>query len=166
MKSILLDPKVLSPLYVPEKLSDREKELDTLSSFLKNSVNAFVYGSPGSGKTVMAKRVVENSSEPSKARVVYIDCSLYQTTNAIFSEILLSLNSIVSSKSNYELTKKLRSKTRTLDSPSAIYLDHLEHLKELETIARAEPHLDDNRRITRILPKTEPENKGCNNECI
>jgi len=55
MESILLDPKVLSPLYVPEKLSDREKELNTLSSFLKNSVNAFVYGSPGSGKTVMAK---------------------------------------------------------------------------------------------------------------
>jgi len=136
MKSILLDARVLLPSYIPDKLLHREKELDKLSMCLKNSVNAFVYGPSGSGKSVLIKKVIEDSNESSKGRAIYIDCSLYQTTNAIFHEILISLNSIVSSKSNYDLTKRLRAKIRNLDSPMTICLDHFEHLKEIEILNR------------------------------
>jgi Cdc6-like AAA superfamily ATPase len=136
MKSILLDPKVLSPSYVPEKVLLRENELNELTMYLKNSVNAFVYGSPGSGKTVMIKKAIEDFNESSTRKAIYVDCSLYQTTNAIFNETLLSLNSIVASKSNYELTKRLKAKIRNLDSPVTICLDYFEHLKEIETLDR------------------------------
>jgi len=136
MKSILSDPKALLPLYIPERVLHREKEIDELSTCLKNSVNAFVYGPSGSGKTVILKKVIEGFNESSKGKTIYIDCSLYQTTNAIFHEILLTLNSIVASKSNYELTKRLKAKIRNLDSPATICLDHFEHLKELETLNR------------------------------
>jgi len=61
---------------------------------------------------------------------------LYQTTNAIFHEILLSLNSIVTSKSNYDLTKRLKAKIKNFDFKLNICLDHLEHLKEMETLDR------------------------------
>lgn len=48
----------------------------------------------------------------------------------------MSLNSIVSSKSNYELTKRLKTKIRHLDCPITICLDHFEHLKGIETLNR------------------------------
>lgn len=136
MKSILLDSKMLSHQYIPDKILHREREMNELSMCLKNSINAFVYGPSGSGKTVIIKKVIENFNESSKGKAVYIDCSLYQTTNAIFHEALLFLNSIVSSKSNYELTKRLKAKIRNLDSPLIICLDHFEHLKEIETLNR------------------------------
>ncbi|MDI6826773.1 MAG: AAA family ATPase [Candidatus Aenigmarchaeota archaeon] len=103
---------------------------------LKSHINAFVYGHSGSGKTIMTKKAIEHFNESSRLKAIYIDCSLYQTTNAIFHEILLSLNCIVSSKSNYELTKRLKAKIRNLDSPLTICLDHFEHLKEIETLNR------------------------------
>jgi len=136
MKSILLDPKALLPSYIPDRILHREKELNELFMCLKNSANAFVYGPSGSGKSVMIKKAIEDFSDLSKTKAVYIDCSLYQTTNAIFHETLLFLNNIVSSKSNYELTKRLKAKIRNLDSPLTICLDHFEYLKELETLNR------------------------------
>jgi len=136
MKSILSDAKALLPLYIPDSVLHREKELNELSMCLKNSVNAFVFGHSGLGKSAIIKKVIEDSNESSKGKAIYIDCSLYQTTNAIFHETLLCLNSIVASKSNYELTKRLKAKIRNLDSPLTICLDHFEHLKEIETLNR------------------------------
>lgn len=134
MKPILSDPKTLLPSHIPDRILHREKELNELLICLKNSVNIFVYGPSGSGKTLAMKKLAEDLSVSAKGKAIYIDCSLYQTTNAIFHEILLALNSIVASKSNYELTKRLRSKIRNLDSSLTICLDHFEHLKEIETL--------------------------------
>ena len=132
---ILSNLEALSQSYIPEKLLHREKEFAQLSNAL-NVVNTFVYGANGSSKTVLIKRVIEDYNTTKNGRAVYIDCSLYQTTNAIFHEILMSLNSIVSSKSNYELTKRLKTKIRHLDCPITICLDHFDHLKEVETLNR------------------------------
>ncbi|MDI6826283.1 MAG: AAA family ATPase [Candidatus Aenigmarchaeota archaeon] len=132
---IIINPEVLSQSHIAEKLLNREKELNAISTCLKNSINSFVYGSLGSGKTLLTKKAIELFNA-SKAKAIHIDCSLYQTTNAIFHEILLSLNSVVVSKSNYELTKRLKARTRNLDSPLTICLDHFEHLKEIETLNR------------------------------
>lgn len=132
---ILINPEALSQSYIPEKLLHREKEFTQLSNAI-GLVNTFVHGSIGSGKTLLLKHVIKDYSTTKKGRAIYIDCSLYQTTNAIFHEILMSLNSIVSSKSNYELTKRLKVKVRRLDCPVIICLDHFERLKEVETVNR------------------------------
>jgi Cdc6-like AAA superfamily ATPase len=133
---ILINLETLSKSFVPEKFLHREKELSELSNYLSNSINSFIYGSLGSGKTTLIKRVIENFNATKTGRAIYINCSLYQTTNAIFHEILLSLGSVVSSKSNYDLTKRLKSRIRHLDSKIIICLDHFQHLKELETVDR------------------------------
>lgn len=132
---ILINPEALSQSYVPEKLSHREKEFTQLSNAI-GLAHTFVHGSIGSGKTLLLKHIIENYNAKKNARAIYIDCSLYQTTNAIFHEILMSLNSIVSSKSNYELTKRLKTKVRRLDCPVTVCLDHFEHLKEVEAVNR------------------------------
>jgi Cdc6-like AAA superfamily ATPase len=84
----------------------------------------------------LVKKAIEDFNSTGSGRAIYIDCLLYQTTNAIFHEILLSLNSVVSSKSNYDLTKRLKARIRHLDSKIIICLDHFENLKEIETINR------------------------------
>ena len=126
---------MLSQSYIPEKLLHRDKEFTQLSNAI-GLVNTFTHGSIGSGKTLLLKHVIEDYNTTKKGRAIYIDCSLYQTTNAIFHEILTALNSIVVSKSNYELTKRLKTKIRRLDYRVTICLDHFEHLKEVETLNR------------------------------
>ena len=52
---------------------------------------------------------------------------MYQTSNAVIREILLALGSVIASKSNYELIKRLREKTRKVRL--FVFLDHFEGLK-------------------------------------
>ena len=126
---------VLSESFIPETILHRQKELTQLSSAI-NVVNTFVYGPSGSGKTLLVKKVVTDFNARRKGAAIYIDCCLYQTTNAIFHEILFALNTIVSSKSNYALTKRLKAKLRRLDYSITICLDHFKRLKEVETVNR------------------------------
>jgi len=132
---IIANPEVLSESHIPENILHREKELAHLSN-ATSVVNTFIHGPSGSGKTLLVKKVIEDFNTRRKGIAIYIDCCLYQTTNAIFHEILLSLNTIVSSKSNYDLTKRLKAKMRNLDSGLTICLDHFERLKEIETVNR------------------------------
>ena len=132
---ILANPEVLPQSYIPERILHRDEELAQLLNTM-GFVNTFVHGPIGSGKTLLLKHVIDDYNTTKKGRAIYIDCSLYQTTNAIFHEILTALNSIVVSKSNYELTKRLKVKIRHLDCPITICMDHFEHLKEVETINR------------------------------
>jgi Cdc6-like AAA superfamily ATPase len=113
----------------------REKELTDLLNTI-NVVNTFLYGPIGPGKTLMIKKAIEDISTNRKGCAIYIDCRLYQTTNAIFHEILLSMNSVVSSKSNYDLTKRLKARIRNLERGMTVCLDHFERLKEIETANR------------------------------
>jgi len=132
---IIANQEVLSESHIPENILHREKELTYLSNAI-NIVNTFVHGSNGSGKTLLVKKVIEDFNARRKGIAIYVDCCLYQTTNAIFHEILLSLNTIVSSKSNYDLTKRLKAKMRNLGCGLTICLDHFERLKETETVNR------------------------------
>jgi Cdc6-like AAA superfamily ATPase len=127
--------EVLSESYIPQNILHREKELGRLSNAI-NVVNTFVYGPTGAGKTLLIKKVIQDFNAKSSGMAIYIDCCLYQTTNAIFHEILLSMNTIVSSKSNYALTKRLKERVRRLDHGLSICLDHFERLKEIETVNR------------------------------
>jgi Cdc6-like AAA superfamily ATPase len=105
---------------------NRDKEKVQILNAFSKSINTFVFGPHGIGKTTMIKDIAEEYSSKI-GQSVYVDCSLYQTANAVLREILLSLGSVIASKSNYELTKRLREKTRKLKL--AIFLDHFENLK-------------------------------------
>jgi len=132
---ILANPEALMQSYIPERILHREKELAQLSNTM-GLVNTFVHSPIGSGKTILSKHVIDNYNTTKKGRAIYIDCSLYQTTNAIFHEILVALNRIVVSKSNYELTKRLKARLRHLDRRVTICLDHFDFLEEVETLNR------------------------------
>lgn len=107
----LINPEALSQSYIPEKLLHREKEFAQLSNAI-GLVNTFVYGPIGSGKTLLLKHVIKRYNTTKNGRALYIDCSLYQTTNAVFHETLTALNSIVVSKSNYEIDQETESEDK------------------------------------------------------
>jgi len=54
---IVVNAEILSPSFVPDNLIHREKEVALVSSKAKNGVNTFIYGSSGSGKTGVLKRI-------------------------------------------------------------------------------------------------------------
>jgi Cdc6-like AAA superfamily ATPase len=109
----------------------RESDKAQALGYMKNGINTFVCGPNGTGKTLMAKSILEEVSDK-MGQAVYVDCMLYQTTNAVLREILLSIGSVIASKSNYELTKRLREKTRKFKL--YLFLDHFDGLKSSDTL--------------------------------
>ena len=82
----------------------REDEKSKLLNSLRNQNNVFVFGQYGVGKTTLV-RVVSSEYQDKFGQGVYIDCSLYKTTNAILREILISLNYKRENITNYKLLK-------------------------------------------------------------
>ncbi len=132
MNSKLIKNLELSnPSVVPEKLLFREKEHSQLVTNLKNSINTAVYGQLGSGKTFLLKKAIQELSSP-KEKIIYIDCSLYQTANAVLREVLIDRP--IASRSNYDLLKRLIERAR--NNKFTICFDHTESLRETEIIAQ------------------------------
>lgn len=128
---IIENNEILSHSHTPERILHREKELAQLKSNIASSMNTFIYGPCGSGKTLLVKKTVQNSSS-AKTRAIYIDCSLYQTANAVLREMLSDRP--VFSRSNYDLLKRLCERAKNLKL--IICLDHAEKLKEVEIISK------------------------------
>jgi len=129
MGEIISDEKPLSQDYVPEEVLFRENELKKLEKLLSFGANVFIYGPSGSGKTLLVKKALENYPQSS---TFYLDCSLYQTVNAILREILW--DKLVFSRSNYDLLKRLSERARK--GKLIVCLDDAAKLKELDAIEK------------------------------
>lgn len=110
----------------------RSKEKAAILGYLRNSISTFVCGPQGTGKTTLIREVAKEVTDRF-GQAVYADCSLYQTANAVLRELLIALGSVIASKSNYELTKRLKEKTRK--AKLIVFLDHFEHLKNHEVLS-------------------------------
>ncbi|MEM2212144.1 MAG: AAA family ATPase [Candidatus Nezhaarchaeales archaeon] len=110
---------------MPEKLLHREKEKADSSNNLKNFINTFICGLPGSGKATLVKHVIKNLNK--KVIVTYIDCPVYQTAYSVLKEILPK-SEFALCRSNYELIKELLKYAR--ERRFAICFDNFEKLKE------------------------------------
>jgi len=87
---ILKDERFLYPDFVPEKLPFRDKEVSELVFCLKPAsegkkpTNAFVFGKPGTGKTVTARFVLQELEEFSdRVKCLYINCFQSNSRHAI-----------------------------------------------------------------------------------
>ncbi len=110
----------------------RSNEKAAILGCLKNSISTFVCGSQGIGKTTLIREVAKEVNDRF-GQAVYVDCSLYFTANAVLREILITLGSVIASKSNYELTKRLKEKARKVKL--IVFLDHFDNLKKHDIIS-------------------------------
>ncbi len=92
--SVFKEERVLKPEYLPDDILHRETEIRELVSILQPFVhsrspeNVFVFGPPGTGKTVTCRYVLNQLEEyTSKVRGFYINCWEYNTRYSIFSKI-------------------------------------------------------------------------------
>jgi len=91
--SIFKDERFLYPDFVPERLPFRDKEISELVFCLKPAsqgkrpVNVFVFGKPGTGKTVTLKFVLNELEEFSdRTKCLYVNCFELASKQAILSK--------------------------------------------------------------------------------
>jgi Cdc6-like AAA superfamily ATPase len=131
--SIIKDTEVLSHSYLPDTLLFRDEEKAQLLNSLSNNVNTFVHGSVGSGKTTLLKSVIEEFNSGNGVKAVYVDATLYQTTNSILQEILSSVSPLGTiPKSNSQLIHRLNAKASRTKMIACI--DHFERVKEVSVV--------------------------------
>jgi cell division control protein 6 len=92
--SLFKDERFLYPDFVPERLPFRDKEVSELvfclkpASLGKKPTNVFVFGKPGTGKTVSLKFVLGELEEFSdRAKCLYLNCFEFASKQAIISKI-------------------------------------------------------------------------------
>jgi AAA+ ATPase superfamily predicted ATPase len=82
-QKILINPEALSLSYLPEKLLHRDKERSQLISNIRNSINTFLCGDNGSGKTALVKHAL-GGLEVARGR------SLVKEVEALFEKLASS----------------------------------------------------------------------------
>jgi len=91
---IVKDERFLYPDYVPERLPFRDNEISELVFSLKPAsqgkkpTNMFVFGRPGTGKTVTLKHVLNELTEYSdRTKCLYINCFENSSRHSILAKI-------------------------------------------------------------------------------
>lgn len=90
---IFKNRKVLSPLFIPDTLQDRKKEVELLAQYLgyildgATPPNIMITGPTGSGKTVTVKYVLEELKKHTDAPIKYVkaDETAYQIALSIIN---------------------------------------------------------------------------------
>lgn len=93
--TLFKDQSILSPHYVPVVLPFREQNVEEIANILSPALksqkprNLFVYGKTGTGKTCVAKRVMEKfNAGAEKAKTMYINCRIYNSRYRILQRAL------------------------------------------------------------------------------
>ena len=99
-QKIFRDKAVLSPHFVPSQLLYRDNEvrkvMQAVAPALHNSKarNLFVYGKTGTGKTCVAKYVLQKLEEEKnlRARAVYLNCRIYDSRYKVLQKVISSFS--------------------------------------------------------------------------
>lgn len=98
--TIVVNESVFSPSYVPPRLLHRDLQLQQLDLLIGNWLKdpghhyprVTLLGRPGTGKTVLVRKLWEIREKEAKARFVYINGFIYRNFTTIVGEIAKSLN--------------------------------------------------------------------------
>jgi Cdc6-like AAA superfamily ATPase len=132
--SIFVDRAVFEESFVPQQIIAREEETKKLISCLKPvrfgdfTVNIYLYGQPGVGKTLVCKTVLEKHF-PKK--FVYIDCFDDNTKRDIMEQVMALGGIFLHGKiSTRNMIKRFRESKKRL----VVCLDRCELIKDQEII--------------------------------
>jgi cell division control protein 6 len=135
--SMIVEHSILRESYIPEKLFDRETQvqeiLRCLSPLLKGRkpLNLWLYGEPGSGKTATAFYLLNHLKEKAGIKGVLINCWQKDSFYEVLDEIISQLR--ILGAEEHRTSMKLERLRRYLnDQPFVIVLDEIDQLKPSE----------------------------------
>jgi len=128
--------EALSPDYLPEMMPHREGQIQELARNIqvlakgKKPENVFIYGPPGIGKTASVKFVFRQFEEFSGVHCIYINTWDYNTSAALLTKIVLSLNYPIPRRgiSKDEILEKLVEILKKLKKGLVVCLDEVDQL--------------------------------------
>jgi len=127
---IVLDEEMFDEAYIPERLLCREGQIKEMAKCLKPAkdgksiINLFIFGSPGVGKTMLCRWML-NEHFPKKS--VYVNCWSKRTSHKVMEEILLQSGIIVHGQ---EPTSDLIKKFERSAKKTIVCLDEIDQLDE------------------------------------
>jgi cell division control protein 6 len=89
-KPIFKDKDTLSIRFTPENIPHRDEQINQLAHILgpvlrnEKPSNIFIYGKPGTGKTLIAKKVAANleiAAESKSLKIIYLNCKMRKVTD-------------------------------------------------------------------------------------
>jgi cell division control protein 6 len=130
--------EVLFPEYLPPVLPHRENEIKQLAQNLspasegRKPQNTFIFGPPGTGKTVSIKFIFREFEDYSGIKTVYINCWDFRTTCAVFSKVILDLGFMVQRKgwAKDEILMRFVEIFKKLNKGLIICLDEADQLEQ------------------------------------
>jgi len=133
---IFKNEEVLSPEYLPELLPHRENQIKELANNLlpaakgRKPQNTFLFGSPGIGKTAVAKYVFREFEEYSGIKTFYINCWDYKTAHAILAKIAVDFGVLAMRKgmAKDEILEKIIEACKKTGKSLIICLDEVDQL--------------------------------------
>lgn len=136
-RAVFRDERVLYPDFVPDRLPFRDALIQELVFALKPVVlgrkpeNVFVFGSPGTGKTVTVKHVVGQLKEHSeRAKPVFVNCFEQGTRHAVLAELSSALGIPVPKRGtgSSEIIERLSDFLKKTESVPVLVLDEADQL--------------------------------------
>ncbi len=127
--SVFKHRETLLPNYMPKNILYRENQIKTLIKkltpvFKGNQINIFIYGSPGTGKTLTIKYILKEIQKIEEVDVypIYVNCGLYPT----ISKILYKIGSFFNVKNNLDLIKEILREKNVL-----LVLDEIDKISQI-----------------------------------
>ncbi len=134
---------VLSPEYLPEALPHREHQIERIAKNIepasksRKPQNTFVYGSPGIGKTAVAKVIFRKFEEYSGIKTVYVNTWDFNSAIAILTKLVHELDRFIPDRgvSKNEVLDRLIEALKKKNTGLIICLDEVDQLVKKDETA-------------------------------
>ncbi|MBN1160037.1 MAG: AAA family ATPase [Candidatus Diapherotrites archaeon] len=157
--SVFVNRDYLSPHYIPEMLPFREKQVESVTKILapflkgKRPNNMFIYGKVGTGKTCVARKVLDTTLNFGEKQGIpvngtYINCRITSTKYGVLVKIASKLvpeESLLGFSLSY-MFEKIKNTLSQNKMHFAVILDEVDKVKDVDdliyTLTRMNDELD------------------------
>jgi cell division control protein 6 len=135
--TVVTKPEILYEAYFPNKITARERQLEEIFGCLspvyqKNKpMHVWLFGAPGTGKTLVAKHVLKKNEKEACVKGIYINCWEYNSYYSVLDYLVRELRILGAEKLNTSF-KLERFRQYMGDKLFLIVLDEIDHIKESE----------------------------------